>query len=200
MHRLAIGLVILVPGVHREIAAQPPPMASVTTIAGIEARLPAVESFEPGGGPEPFAGSYVLVPDHGDDIDKAINEAVDGMNFVTRRVARGRLRRTNRPAARVSIVVDGDEISIQPDDRPPARATGNGPPVEWENGDGEVFEVSIGWEEQVLRQSFIAKDGQRVNAFTLSEDGQILTMQVTVSSPRLPNELTYRLIYEREHH
>jgi hypothetical protein len=47
-----------------------------------------------------------------------------------------------------------------------------------------------------LVQTFKAEDGQRVNSFT-AEDAQRLTLEVQVTSPRLPKPLTYTVRYKR---
>jgi hypothetical protein len=57
--------------------------------------------------------------------------------------------------------------------------------------------VSTAWEGGRLRQSFVAEDGRRDNHFTVSEDGRRLTLEVTVTSPRLSAPLRYRLNYVR---
>ena len=53
------------------------------------------------------------------------------------------------------------------------------------------------WRNNSLHQTFRAEDGQRVNVYTLSNNGNTMTMNVTITSPRLPDPLTYRLVYNR---
>ena len=47
-----------------------------------------------------------------------------------------------------------------------------------------------------LTQTFVGKDGERRNTYSLSEDGT-LRLEVTVRSSRLPAPLEYDLTYER---
>src|SRR3954465_15907556 len=48
-------------------------------------------------------GTFVLDRAHSDDVNRAIETAVSRMSFITRPIARGRLRRTNTPYSRLSI-------------------------------------------------------------------------------------------------
>ena len=52
-------------------------------------------------------------------------------------------------------------------------------------------------EGNTLTQEFSTKDGQRINIYEVSPDGQTLTLQVTVSSQRLAEPVKYRLVYRR---
>jgi hypothetical protein len=48
-----------------------------------------------------------------------------------------------------------------------------------------------------LAQEFKAEDGQRKNEYSVSADGRTLTLEVTVTSPRLAQPVRYRLVYDR---
>jgi hypothetical protein len=169
-------------------------------VGAVACLIPLCVALRPapaGAGPESLAGRYVILPDQGDDIEAAIDKAVSGMNILTRRIARGRLRQTNTRPETVSIDVEGPTVVVQQDAQGPVRAAWDGTPTEWTDDDGEAFEVSVVWADSVLRQVFLAEDGQRVNEFRSSEGGQILTMRVVVSSPRLPDDVIYQLVFER---
>jgi len=130
-----------------------------------------------------------------DNVMTAINAAVNRMNFVTRPIARGRLNRTNQPYQRLVIDFSQSQVSITMDQRAVITSPANGTPIKWTREDGEVLDVSTEWENGQLEQTFKAEDGQRVNVFSV--DGDTLTMNVTVTSPRLPRPLTYKLVYNR---
>jgi hypothetical protein len=142
-------------------------------------------------------GTFALNADASDDVREAINEAVRGMNFITRPIARGRLARTNEPYQRVRIAYDNDQIWIKTDDRAPIVTPATGAPIKWRREDGEEFDVSTEWENGRLEQTFVAGDGQRVNTFSVSPNGQTMTMTVTISSPKLSSDLVYRLVFDR---
>jgi len=142
-------------------------------------------------------GTYTLNRQASDNVATAINTAVARMNFVTRPIARGRLTRTNQPYNRVVVDYTQNQVTLTFDQRAAISSPANGTPIKWRRADGEVLDVSTEWENGVLEQTFKAEDGQRVNSFSLSEDGRTLTLRVTVTSPRLPQPLTYRLVYNR---
>jgi hypothetical protein len=144
-----------------------------------------------------FESSFSLVPAQSDDINSAIDRAVAGLNFAFRPIARSRLRRSNAPYATVSIERRGAELAIGLDSGDAIVTPASGTPVRWRRPDGEELQVSTAWEGGRLRQSFVAEDGRRDNLYSLSEDGRRLTMEVTVSSPRLREPLRYRLVYRR---
>jgi hypothetical protein len=50
---------------------------------------------------------------------------------------------------------------------------------------------------EYFAQTFTSADGRRVNDYTLSPDGRTLTMQVTETSPRLSQTITYKQVYRR---
>src|SRR5262245_4903773 len=85
--------------------------------------------------------TYLLVSGRSDDLNAAINRATARLNFVTRPIARSRLRRTN--AAYKDIVIDerADTIEITYEGRPPVRAPANGGPAQWRREDGEKFQI-----------------------------------------------------------
>ncbi len=145
-----------------------------------------------------FEGSFVYVPQASQSIDKAIEKGVARMNFITRPVARGRLKKTNQPYQKLVIAHTPTEVRITTDDRAPITTPANGTPVRWTREDGEKFDVSTEWENGRLEQTFKADDGQRVNTFAISPDGNTLTMNVVVTSPRLPSPVMYDLVFRRQ--
>ena len=142
-------------------------------------------------------GTYTLNRQQSDNINTKIDEAVARMNFVTRPVARGRLRKTNTAYERLVIAYTPQNVTITYDQRNPIVTPANGTPIKWRREDGEQFDVSTEWENGRLEQTFSAEDGRRVNVYSLSSDGRTLTMDVTITSPRLPRPLTYKLVYNR---
>ena len=144
-----------------------------------------------------LAGTWTLNRGQSDDIQAAINRAVARMNFVTRPIARGRLRRTNTAYERVVIAFPSNQVSVRYDERNPIVSPASGAAVKWTREDGEVFDVSMRPAGGRLTQTFTAEDGSRENVYTLSADGRTLTMNVTIRSPRLSAPLTYKLVYNR---
>lgn len=145
----------------------------------------------------PLQGSFELLPEESDDVESAIRDATARVNFALRGIARSRLRRTNAPYRTVTIAHTTASVTITTDDRAPITSPSSGAPVEWTREDGEVLQVSTRWEGDRLRQTFTADDGERTNIFWLVPEKNALMLEVTVTSPRLPEPLTYTLAYRR---
>jgi hypothetical protein len=142
-------------------------------------------------------GTYTFNAAASDNVNAAIDKAVARMNFVTRPIARGRLRRTNQPYNRITLNLTGSNVSIVTDTRAPIATTDNGTAIKWKREDGEEFNVSTRWEGHKLLQTFSAEDGSRENRYSVGNEGRTLTLEVTVRSPRLQEPVTYRLVYDK---
>ncbi|HEX6747023.1 MAG TPA: hypothetical protein VF092_06965 [Longimicrobium sp.] len=142
-------------------------------------------------------GTWTINRQASDDVNRAIDAAVARMSFITRPIARGRLRKTNSTYNRVVINYTQAQVSTTFDQRRPIESPANGQPIKWTREDGEVFDLSTEWENGRLVQTFRAEDGSRINTYTVSADGGTLTMNVTIRSPRLPQPLTYKLVYNK---
>ncbi|HEX2206271.1 MAG TPA: hypothetical protein VHG93_01205 [Longimicrobium sp.] len=150
-------------------------------------------------------GTWTLNREQSDDINAKINTAVARMNVVVRQIARPRLRSTNTAYPQLVITHDATNIRVDMQGRPSVSSPANGQPVLWhrETGRtctqmrGDCVQVTSEWQNAALHQTFRAEDGQRVNVFTVSADGNTMTMNVTITSPRLPQPLSYRLVYNR---
>lgn len=192
-------------------------LATLVAAAAVpgSAQAPDMPPVAPGAGelgqtPEPLSGSaddpalatlqgkYTYLEADSGDIEAAINASVSKLNFIVRRFARPRLRKTNYAYQRLAFRLDADTLAIRMDDRVPIRMPLNGDSIRWQREDGEWFDVDIAWKEGVLTQRFVAEDGERINDFVLNEKDQELSMQVTVRSPKLKVPLQYELVYQRE--
>ena len=149
-------------------------------------------------------GTWTLNRSQSDDINVKINESISRMNVLVRQIARPRLRATNTPYPQL-VISYGDNVRVDMQGRPSVQSPANGQPVLWhrETGrtcpqvDGDCVRVTTEWQSGRLRQRFEAEDGVRENLYSVSADGNTLTMAVTITSPRLPQPLTYRLVYDR---
>jgi hypothetical protein len=144
-----------------------------------------------------FSGTFRLVPEESDDIDAAIERAIRPMGFVIRPFARRRLRKINTPCARLTIGASADAVVVVGDAQAPIRTPLNGVPISWKREDGEPFTVSAAWDGGVFEQTFASGTGRRINRYSLSADGRMLTMHVAVSGGGLPGTLVYTLVYQR---
>ena len=142
-------------------------------------------------------GTYTLDEADSDNIAEAIEDAVRKSNFLTRYIARGRLKKLNPTYRKLLIASSLTEISVSVDDHPPLRAPAKGTTVAWVGPDGAKVNVSMQLVGGRLVQTFNSADGHRVNDYTLSRDGRVLTMRVTETSPRLSQAVTYKQVYRR---
>ena len=142
-------------------------------------------------------GTYILDETDSDNINEVIETAVEKLNFVTRDIARGRLKKLNPAYRQVAITSSPNEISVAVDNQPPLRTPAKGTPVAWVDPDGGKVNASMQLAGRRLAQTFTSADGRRINGYTLSPDGRTLTMQVTETSPRLSQTITYKQVYRR---
>ena len=132
-----------------------------------------------------------------DNTNEVIETAVEKLNFVMRDIARGRLKKLNPAYRQVAVTSSPNEISVAVDNQPPLRTPAKGAPVAWVGPDGGKVNASMQLAGRRLAQTFTSADGRRVNDYTLSPDGRTLTMQVTETSPRLSQTITYKQVYRR---
>ena len=142
-------------------------------------------------------GTYIVDETDSDNVNEVIEEAVGKLNFLTRDIARGRLKKLNPAYRQVAITSSPNEISVTVDNQPPLRTPAKGAPVAWVGPDGGKVNASMQLAGRRLAQAFTSAAGLRVNSYTLTPDGQTLTMQVTETSPRLSQPIAYKQIYRR---
>jgi hypothetical protein len=142
-------------------------------------------------------GTYTLDEADSDNIDEAIDHAVGKLNFLTRHIARGRLKKLNPAYRKVTIASSPSELSVTADNQPTLRTPINGTSIAWQDPDGGKVNASMRLAGGHLVQTFTSADGRRVNDYTLSPDGRTLTMQVTEMSPRLTEPVKYKQVYRR---
>jgi len=142
-------------------------------------------------------GTYILDQTESDNINNVIEDAVGKLNFVTRDIARGRLKKLNPAYRQIAISSPPNEVTVTADNQPPLRTPANGAPVPWTAPDGRSVNASTQLTDGGLAQKFTSADGRRVNNFTLGRDGRTLTLHVTETSPQLPDTITYKQVYRR---
>jgi len=142
-------------------------------------------------------GTYILDEPDSDNTNEVIDDAVGKLNFLTRDIARERLKKLNPTYHQVVITSSPNEISVTMDNQRPLRTPAKGAPVAWVGPDGGKVNASMQLAGRRLAQTFTSADGRRVNDYTLSPDGRTLTMQVTETSPRLSQTITYKQVYRR---
>jgi hypothetical protein len=143
-------------------------------------------------------GSFVNASRSDKAIAAAIDKSVADFNFIARPVARSRLKKANPVITKASFSQEGAEAVVTLGTQKPVRATAGGPSVMWTRDDGEVLDVAFKWEGSTLVQSFTAADGIRLNRYTLSADGNTLTIDVSLRSEMLKVPVNYQITMSRD--
>jgi hypothetical protein len=144
----------------------------------------------------PLVGAWTLASQQGDVIAHAIERGTADMNFVTRPIARRRLRATNNAYATIEIRDEGGSITTVLEGRS-ITSPADGRAIRWTREDGEVLQVATTLRDGALVQTFAAEDGSRESTYTATPDGRRLTLQITIRSGRLPAPIVYRIAYDR---
>lgn len=130
-------------------------------------------------------------------IEGAIDEATEDMNAMIRGVARRRLREANPVLEDIGFSLGGDPLRASYVGGRIIETPASGAAVDWVDPFGDTVKVSQRWSDRELVQHMFDDDGSRTNVYRFSEDGQRMTMSVTIESPRLPKAIRYRLEYRK---
>ena len=149
----------------------------VQSVAG-EWRLPDVESAEA-------------------DIDQAIGRVVSQMNVFTRPFARSRIDENVNPHPTVSVEPDGAEhVKVAFGDRPEVRLPIGGPAVEITGQNGKPVQVRATVTRGQLRIEETTNQGVRTLSLQ-AQTGDNLVLSARIQADRLPDDIVYRLDYQR---
>jgi hypothetical protein len=143
-------------------------------------------------------GTYILDQTESDNINEVIEDAAGKLNFLTRDIARKRLKKLNPAYRHIAISSPSNEISVTMDNQRPLRTPANGTSIAWIAPGGGKVNASMHLVGHRLAQTFTSADGRRVNNCTLGPDGETLTVHVTETSPQLSETITYRQVYRRD--
>jgi len=146
-----------------------------------------------------FQGKFVYAggQKQRDKLVEAIEAATDDMNFVTRPIARSRLKDTNIVFQSLVVAFTADTVSVKRDSQTPIATPISGAKGTWTSPDDETYTVTQTLKDRKIVQTFVAGDGRKVATYTLSKDGKSLTLSISVSSPKLPQKVTYALSYRK---
>jgi len=142
-------------------------------------------------------GVYTLDPSTAGGVQQAIKNVTSQMGFFKQGIAQKRLTASNQPPPTLTITQTATDITIQGAAGPAIRTSMNGTPVAVTGQDGTQAQVSSIWQGSTLQRTFTAQDGVRTNTYSLDPSGKTLTVGVQLTSPELPQPLTYQLLYRR---
>jgi hypothetical protein len=126
-------------------------------------------------------------------VGTAIDEVVDDMSVFARGIAKNRLTKANKVPASLEIANDGDMITVSLDGKAFTAALG-GKSVRVKD-QGQRSQLRYELRGDSLYMFLDGAEGDRINVFTPREDGNGVTMRVTIKSSKLPDAIGYRLSY-----
>ncbi len=147
---------------------------------------------------ERLSGSYVLaqpvdVVQH--RVDRAIQRAVSRMSFFTRGFGAGRLRETNPIRRTMRTDVTDQRVTIAYGNLTYATLNGRWRTVRDPQGNQVRLRQTVRGDQ--IEQIFRSNEGTKLTMYRFSENGDRVTLDITVRSPRLPEPLRYSLAYRR---
>jgi hypothetical protein len=143
-----------------------------------------------------YVGEYSLISSESDDMEKVVEDTAAGLNVFVRPIARGRLRKTQIAFPLIRISRNGDGFRIAHNGGTDVSHRTVEDPVHAKSPDGAKIVVRL-IPGPPLSQTYESGDGMRTNRYLLSEEKSKLTMEVRVTSPRLPKPIEYKLVYRR---
>ncbi len=151
----------------------------------------------------PFNGTFAYAGGTNEQAVRvqAIDRTVAGMSVFLRPIARPRLNAVTKPYPVIALTIKDERLTFaRPASAqvPETTATLDGTAAPWTGDDGKPYQASFTEApEGVLKQVIRASDGGREQTYTLSTDGQTLTVHVTITSGKFDGPLTYTLTYAR---
>ena len=143
-------------------------------------------------------GSYTLDGAASQDIAVAVDKVADETSFFIRPIVRQRLMAADPPIHGLTISFAGSNVTITWDDGLTATTPTDGKPIDWVSPSGAAGKFRAVWAGPVLTRTFSTSDGERVNVYSLDATGRLLTLEITVSSPQLPDVVNYKLVFRRK--
>lgn len=181
----------------RHIAAAALVSSGLLIIAGhpinasfMAARSPDVERLQR------FVGEWSVRPGADDVIENAVRRATESMSAFTRGVARGRLLKENAPPARIRMQHRDEVFTIEFEGGASLALPISGEPLQ--RGNLSVRLDLQGVATDVLRQIGQTNEGTRENLYHIDSATQdLMTMDVTMTTPRVPAPVRYALGFTR---
>ena|SRR5882762_8552955 len=173
-------------------------LGATAFVPAVTAAADATEAF-PAAARNLFAGNYTYAGGEKQWQARiaAIEKATDSMFFVTRGIARGRIKDSTVIRARVGFSFGNGMITVTMSDILPATSPESGAAVPYKSGSDTLQLSQKFTADGKLVQSFSASEGKRTNTYVLSPDGKTLNIFTTITSEKLPQPVSYTLTYVR---
>ncbi|WP_394836012.1 hypothetical protein LVJ94_03785 [Pendulispora rubella] len=129
---------------------------------------------------------------------EAIERSIGGLFFVIRPMARSRLESATQVPAQYTFSFESGSVRVKVPGRPDVFSREDGTPAEYVYNDTRTPYTQRFVNGRLVQVFTFAKnEGSRINEFSVSPDGQTLTLKVTLSSSSLTAPLVYQLTYQR---
>lgn len=161
-------------------------------LAVLPGTAPAAARPPPATGWDKFIGTWQPAPDSRRIIEASIRQTTEPMEFFIRGFARRRLLKRFPPPAWVRMERRNGRFLIEFSDFPPQAFPLNGGEVRTNN-----LLLRAWLEGGALIHTGASQEGTRKNVFRVDPGGGALTMETTVTSPRLPRPLHFTLTFTR---
>lgn len=129
-------------------------------------------------------------------VAAAIERTVESLPGLFHDIARKRLTDANTIPSLVRISMDGDELVVVYGDHEPQRAPLDGSTRKWRNPQGETIDLKHELHGGKLVQTTWGSGGRRVMVWSFDDERGLLRVHSTMSSPRLPEPVRYRLTFK----
>ncbi|MBX3268737.1 MAG: hypothetical protein KF729_00665 [Sandaracinaceae bacterium] len=149
---------------------------------------------------EDFGGTWQFNRTRRDlrDLEEGIDRVADQLNIFIREIARGEMRRRIQPEGRVRFAIQSEtRATIAVDDWGPHAFELGGAPRSVRGPNGDSIRVGLAFRNGQIVHRELHGQGHRTNVFALSPDGTQLTMNASIGSDQLPDQIRYRLTYRR---
>lgn len=174
------------------------PRRTVIELAGLAATLALVprELFAEEPAVNAFLGNFKHVGGNKEREarDRAIEDVVADMSFISRGIARDKLKQSNPVAQKLTLASDPKHLTVTMDGRS-YKGPLDGSRVKVKTILGDEMDMHFKIKKAALDQVFSGEDKGRVNAFRF--DGAKLIFNVRVHASALPKDLVYKLTYEK---
>lgn len=128
-------------------------------------------------------------------VTQAIERSVQSLPRF-HELARRRLTQANAIPETVRMSMDGEDLVVIYGDQAPQRAPLDGSPREWRNPEGQTISLTHELRGDRLVQTTWGGEGRRVMVWTVDQERGLLRVHSTMSSPRLPVPVRYRLTFK----
>jgi hypothetical protein len=146
-----------------------------------------------------YAGEYHFAGGSAErtQVPAAVERSVDGMFFVSRGIAYGRLLRTCEICSTYTVSFGGGQVVVRGPCQLPDISPSDGREVDHRTKYDETSKLSQRFVNGALVQDFRGEEGARRVVWSLQPDGETLRVQVLISSKHLPHPVDYTLTYRR---